>query len=142
MTTTFIRVNKYGRTKYKTEEEDEINGVFITIMSENEHGREDIKEDKEMELKDWNRYDAYEEMEQEDKNVLDSTWVIKKKEGGRIKTTPCVKECQEDLDPSADSPTADRDSMKMILTITENKGFEMKNLAMKSIKRQHHHNTD
>ena len=45
------------------EEGDEINDTFITLIPESEHEREDIKETKQVELKCWDRYDAYEEVD-------------------------------------------------------------------------------
>ena len=113
-------------------EEDEVNNTFITLIPMREHGREDVKKAKEIELESWDKYEAYEEVEYEDQTVLDSKWIVGEKEDGHIKARLCVKGCQEDRDPRSDSPTAAKDSMKMFLTITANERFEMKSLDVTS----------
>ena len=109
-------------------EEDKINDILINIIPMKEHGREDVKKAKEIKLKSWNKYEAYEEREYEDQTVLDSTWIVDEKEDGRSKARLCAKGCQEDIDPRSDSLTAATDSMKMFLTMTTNEGFEMESL--------------
>ena len=82
---------------------------------------------KEDELEKWNRYDAYEEVDLDDQNVIGSRWVVQERQG-KVKARFVVKGCQEAYDPRSDSPTASKESLKLFLAVAANCEMKLKSL--------------
>ena len=105
--------------------------VFVVNIPQKYHNDPEIIEAKERELEKWQKYDAYEEVESNDRHILGSRWVVQEK-NGKIKARFVVKGCQEQLDPRSDSPTASRDSFKLFLSLAANEDFHLKSLDVTS----------
>ena len=101
--------------------------VFITNIPVRYHDEDRIVTAKEDELEKWDRYNAYEEVDFEDQNVLGSRWVVQDRQG-KVKARFVVKGCQEEYDPRSDSPTASKESLKLFLSIAANCDMKLKSL--------------
>ena len=103
----------------------------MTNIPEKYHDDPEIIKAKHDELAKWDKYDAFEEIDYDGQHVLGSRWVVNDR-NGKFKARFVVKGCQEKTDPRSDSPTASKDSFKLLLSIAANERFQLKSLDVTS----------
>ena len=79
--------------KFKNEEDEE--DVFQVEIQENETNEKLCKEAKENELRNFDEYKVFEEVEATDKDVIGSRFVLTRKEDGTVKARFVAKGFQE-----------------------------------------------
>ena len=94
-------------------------------------------ETKEAELKNWDQFDVYVEVDDVGQPRIGSRWVCTEKEGHdgmkvRHKARLVVRGFQEAEDPRSDSPTLSKESLKLMMAIAANEGFEIQSLDVKN----------
>ena len=110
----------------------EPNEVFVTEVPTKFHDDPKVIKAKEDELKKWREYEAYEEVACDDQHIITARWVVTEKEDGRVKARLCVRGFQEKDYPQSDSPTAQKESMKIFLAVAANEGYKIKTLDVTS----------
>ena len=107
--------------------------VFVVELPISEHGRPEVLEAKETEMENLRAYETFEEVEDEGRKTIGSRWVITKKEkhdGQKTlyKARLVARGFQEENKPQSDSPTASRDSFKLMMAVAANEGFELSSI--------------
>jgi hypothetical protein len=112
----------------KTEWFDDALSSFVVELPVKLHNTPKVREAKDKEHKNLLDFETYEEVDDIGQARLGSHWVITKKEKhdgektlykGRI----LAKGFHEEVKPQLDSPTAQRESVKVFLSIAANEGF-------------------
>ena len=98
--------------------------ILYNEIKESERNFNRCKEAKENELINFDKYQVYEEVEENDKEVLGTRFVLTEKPDGTIKARFVVKGFQEEIIQS-DSPTASRETLKVFCTITANEKWDV-----------------
>ena len=82
-------------------------------------------------------YETFEEVADEGQNVIGSRWVItvKEKHDGQkqqCKARLVARGFQESLKPQSDSPTASKDSFKLLMAVAANNGFRLASVDIRA----------
>ena len=90
-----------------------------------EHWRLEVKVAKRAEIKNLQDYETFEEVKDEGQMSVGSRWVITEKEVHDGQKQKCKKRLvargfQESLKPQSDSPTASKESFKLLMAISPN----------------------
>ena len=117
----------FEERKYNLEwrDKNQEENILYTEIKENEINAKQIAEAKEKELDNLKHFNVFEEVDDDDKNVIGSRYVLTEKPDGSVKTRFVVKGFQEHNTNQADSPTAGRESLKVFCTICANECWEM-----------------
>ena len=107
--------------------------VYLTMIPKSRHNEEESVKAKETELSNFKTFDVYEEVSRPKAgNLISTQWVIvdKQKEDGSIvrKARLCMRgdtEKNKHLIP-VDSPTVNKITLKLMLTIAKSKGWEIR----------------
>ena len=104
--------------KIENEECFEDIAIYTVEVPVREHRRPEVSEAKQREIENLEKYGVFEEVEDEGQDVVDSRWVITRKEKSdgqkqKVKGRLVAKGFQEKESPQSDSPTMLRESMKM-----------------------------
>ena len=113
------------------ESEQRINEVLVTEIPKKYHNAPEVIEAKESEITNFNRFEAYEEVDDIGQTRITSRWVVTEKEAHdgmkkRIKARLVVRGFQEEEDPRSDSPTLAKESLKTMMAIAANEKFTTK----------------
>ena len=93
-------------------------------VKENEDNKEDCLEAKERELKNFEKFDVYREVEYEGQKVLGTRFVLTKRDDNSIKARFVIKGFQEEKLQS-DSPTMSRETLKIFCSIAANENWNV-----------------
>ena len=98
-----------------------------------EHKSPEVIEAKMKELENYVKFEAFEEVEDENQPRITTRWVVTTKEdhdGMKVKTKArlCMRGFQETVNPQSDSPTVANESLKIMLAVSANEGFTTINL--------------
>ena len=82
-------------------------------------------------------YDTFEEVPDEGQQTIRSRWVITQKEKHDGQKQQCkarlvAKGFQESLKPQSDSPTASKESFKMLVAVAANSGFKLASVDIRA----------
>ena len=93
----------------------------------------EIHDAKELELNNWFKFGAIKEVEDHDQRQITGRWVVTKKQShdgmkSTYKARWCMRGFQEEERPRSDSPTAAKESIKLLLTIAANENWSLTNL--------------
>ena len=108
------------KSKSKTEE------TMYAEIKETPENSEKVNEAKEKELKNFDDFKVYEEIEYKEQTVLGTRYVLTQKADGSIKARFVVKGFQEEFGESSDSPTSSRETIKAFLSVSANEKFLIK----------------
>lgn len=113
------------------------NQVFVTIIPQNRHKEPECVLAKEKELEKWDQFEAFEEVPDEGQKAVSSRWVIVEKDGDtegtkKVKGRLCVRGFEEDDKPQSDSPTAARETLKIIAFISANEKWKLESYDVTS----------
>ena len=109
--------------------EDDIDLSNLTIysveLSVKEHGREDVKLAKKKEIENLESYGVYEKVENEGQTCIGARWVVTEKQGHdgqktKVKARLVARGFQELDKEQSDSPTAQRESLRLFLSAAAN----------------------
>ena len=116
--------------KMTIEEKEENQEVYAVNIPRYRHGEESCKQAKEREFEAWDKYDAYEEVEDVGQVRLGTNWVLTEKEvdGKRVvKARLTVRGDQEETSGvRKDSPTVRKGNIKIFAAIAAKEGWEIK----------------
>ena len=94
--------------------------VLYNEIRETPDNREEVQKAKEKELENLKFFKVYDEVKEEGQHILGSRYVITQKPDGNFKARFVVKGFQEVEDKQTDSPTAGRESVKLVCSIIAN----------------------
>ena len=120
-------IDAIATTEDKSTQEEA--ALVVHDVDEENHERQIAKEN---EMKNFEEYDAYEEVEFTGQKVLGSRYVFTRKEDGSLKARFVIKGFQENLTEPSDSPTASRETLKIFLSIVANEKWLLKAYDVKS----------
>ena len=92
---------------------------------------------KRAEIKNLQDYETFEEVKDEGQEMLGSRWVITEKEKHDGQKQKCkarlvARGFQESLKPQSDSPTASKESFKLLMAILANFGFKLASVDIRA----------
>ena len=98
---------------------------YTTELPASKHSMSEVKAAKMNEIRNLKDYDTFEEVPDEGQERIGSQWVVteKEKHDGQkqaFKARPVARGFQESLKPQLDSPTASKDSFKMLIAVAAN----------------------
>ena len=102
------------------------------LITSNNQGYE---EEKERELENWNKLNVYNEVNNEGQDYISVRWVLSEKDvdGKKVKKARLVARGYEELvDTQTDSPTVNKESQRVALTVISSRGWELQSLDVKA----------
>merc|ERR1712243_522163 len=104
--------------------------IYLVEVPVKDHGKPEIIAAKNKEMKNLKFYETYEEVRDEGQETIGSRWVITEKQqhdGQKqdYKARLVAKGFQELDQPQSDSPTAAKESFKLIMALSANSNFKM-----------------
>jgi len=103
--------------------------VHVVEVPVKDHGKPEVIEAKEAELKNLEAFGTFEEVKDDGQNTIGSRWIITKKahdgQKKKCKGRIVARGFQEQVKPQSDSPTVLRASVKAFVTVAANKEFEI-----------------
>ena len=104
--------------------------VYVVEVPVREHGKPEVKEAKEKEIQNLETYETFEEVEDKGQETIGSRWIVTKKEkhdGQKqmYKARLVARGFQEKEQPQSDSPTAAKESFKLLMALAANNGFKL-----------------
>merc|ERR1711881_354432 len=102
-----------------------------------EHGKPEIVEAKENEIQNLKTYETFEEIKDEGQETIGSRWIIteKQKHDGQkyaYKARLVAKGFQEIDQPQSDSPTAAKESFKLLMALCANLNFKIVSMDIRA----------
>ena len=110
----------------------------VKLVPRSEYGKEEVVNAMKAEIKKYEDFDAFEEVDDKGQYSVPVRWVVtEQKENGKgvpVKARMCIRGDQEigKENIRADSPTAAKESLSLALIIAANEGFEVKAGDIKS----------
>ena len=101
-------------------------------MVEKENNKKECEEAKAKEIKNFEEYNAFEEVPYEGQKTLGTRYVLTRKDDGTMKARFVVKGFQEQKVFQSDSPTASRESLKLYLSVVANEKWTLKSYNVRS----------
>ena len=96
------------------------------------HGAPEVIAAKELEMSNFYKFGAYQEVDDVRQPRITSRWVVTEKDIHdalkKIKSRLVVRGFLEDIEPRSDSPTLAKDSLKILLAIAANEEFTLRSL--------------
>ena len=114
--------------------EEEVHGIFATMIEKERHGEEGVIEAKKKELESIKSYGTYEEVWSSEvpvgdrDKVITTTRNVVEKDDHRIKARVCVRGFQEKTSHRRDSPTASKISQRLFSSKAVEKGWKVYSL--------------
>ena len=104
--------------------------IYTVELPIKEHGRPEVKAAKISEVKNLQDYDVFEEVKDNGQETISSHWVITAKENydgqkQQTKARLVARGFQEEMKPQSDSPTASKDSFKLLMAVAANEDFHL-----------------
>ena len=104
--------------------------TFAAIIPVSQYKNPEVQAAMEDEMGKWFSFEAYETVNDEGQEAIDTRWNILRKEGHDglktdIKARLCLRGFKEMEKPRSDCPTVDRISNKILYTIAGNEGWNM-----------------
>ena len=96
-----------------------------------------VKAAKMNEIRNLKDYDTFEEVRDEGQERIGSQWVVTEKEKHDGQKQACkarlvARGFQESLKPQSDSPTASKDSFKMLMAVAANSKFKLASVDIRA----------
>lgn len=121
-----------GNPEPENATEENINEIYISSSKENEVS---VIKAKKLELDNWKNFNVYEEVEDKGQSALSVRWVCTQKpiEGEeKIKARLVARGFEETQKAQSDSPTGNKDTLKLFLAIISSKGWTCKSIDIKA----------
>ena len=102
-----------------------------------EHGKAEVIEAKEKEIENLKLYETFEEIDDEGQETIGSRWIVteKEKHDGQkqnYKARLVAKGFQERDQPQSDSPTAAKESFKLLVALAANQNFRVVSMDIRA----------
>ena len=97
--------------------------------------KEEYGEAKDAELQKWKNMNVYEEVENVGQNAISTRWVCTERlKAGKqeLKARLCARGCEDYEDVPTDSPTCERDNVRLLLTIAASNNWTINSMDIKS----------
>ena len=126
-----VKVLFYTQNKEEVlEDEEKVQEVLVTEIPRKYHNSPEVLAAKEVEMSNFHKFQAYEEVEDVGQERITSRWVVTLKEAHdgmkqKVKARLVVRGFQEETTPRADSPTLAKESFKTMIAIAANEGFRI-----------------
>ena len=106
------------------------NSIFVVEVPVKEHGKPEVIEAKEKEIENLETYETFEEVDDIGQETIGSRWIVteKEKHDGQkqnYKARLVAKGFQEREQLQSDSPTAAKDSFKLLMVLAANNYFRV-----------------
>ena len=106
------------------------NSIYVVEVPMKEHGKAEVIEAKEKEIENLKTYETFEEVDDEGQETIGSRWIVteKEKHDGQkqnYKARLVAKGFQEKDQPQSDSPTAAKESFKLMAVLVANSDFKV-----------------
>ena len=116
---------------------DQPREVFAAVVPSSQYKNPEVQGAMYDEMNKWVLFDAYEVVEDEGQEAIDTRWNVLKKEGHdgiktEIKAMLCLRGFKETEKPRSDSPTVDRISNKILYTIAGNESWAIESIDVTS----------
>ena len=126
------KAEQYNYNEYLLAVNNTIHVMAIEVPKSQQNTSE-IRDAKDRELSNWYKFDAIEEVEDEEQTRITGRWVVSKKQDHdgmktKFKARWCLRGFQEPERPRSDSPTVSKESLKLLLTIAANEGWKLTSL--------------
>ena len=110
---------------------------YTVELPVSKHGTPEVKAGNMKEIRNLKDYDTFEEVPDEGQETIGSWWVItqnEKHDGQKqaFKARLVAKGFQESLKPQSDSPTASKESFKMLIAVAGNSGFKLASVDIRA----------
>ena len=111
--------------------------VYVVEVPVREHGKAEIIEAKNNEIKNLKTYETFEEVDDEGQETIGSRWIVteKEKHDGQkqdYKARLVAKGFQEIYQPQSDSPTAAKESFKLLVALAANQNFKVLSMDIRA----------
>ena len=111
--------------------------IFLPELPVKEHGKPEIIEAKNSEIENLKTYETFEEVLDEGQETIGSRWIIteKQKHDGQkkdYKARLVAKGFQEIDQPQLDSPTAAKESFKLLMALSANFNFKIVSMDIRA----------
>lgn len=109
--------------------------VYVVEDSAKQERKRRVEEAKSLELTKWKEEKVYEEVENNGQPCISTTWVITEKEvNGEvlIKARLVIRGYEEENKPRADSPTCNKDNIRILLALAVTKDWHISSLDIKA----------
>ena len=111
--------------------------IFTLEVPVREHGKPEILEAKENEIQNLKTYETFEEIKDEGQETIGSRWIVteKQKHDGQkqaYKARLVAKGFQEIDQPQSDSPTAAKESFKLLMALSANFNFKIVSMDIRA----------
>ena len=126
MPTDLGKMDKLQKVDELVKNEAEVEVVYVTLIPHYLHNDTNCYEAKMKELKQWDAYGVYEEVDDEGQFALGTDWIMAKK-GDGVKGRFIFRGDQDpDTSFRTDYPTVKKGYMKIVTTIGDQKGWKIK----------------
>ena len=117
------------------------NSFYMVEVPVRDHGKPEVIEAKEKEIHNLEIYETFEEVDDEGQETIGSRWIVteKEKHDGQkqnYKARLVAKGFQEREQPQSDSPTAAKESFKLLVALAANNGFKVHVRPPEDIKKE------
>ena len=113
------------------------NSIYVVEIPVKEHGKAEVIEAKNNEIKNLKTYETFEEVDDEGQETIGSRWIVteKEKHDGQkqdYKARLVAKGFQEIDQPQSDSPTAAKESFKLLMALAANQNFKVVSMDIRA----------
>ena len=111
--------------------------IYVVEVPVREHGKAEVIEAKQKEIESLKMYETLEEVDDEGQETIGSRWIVieKEKHDGKkqnYKARMVAKGFQEKDQPQLDSPTAAKESFKLLVALAANQNFKVVSMDIRA----------
>ena len=113
------------------EDDDIVSGVFAVHVSKERYNDPKVKQAMDTEMSAWKKYGVYREVPDCGQKAISMRWVVTSK-GNGYKARLVVRGFEEQLQQHIDSPTGDKCSSRILLTLAKAHGWKVESMDIKA----------
>lgn len=142
--TTDLRLNEFDLEKDTREAqtvlymEDDITSIFAVNIPKTRHHEPGIQKAMQEEMSSWEKYKVYREVPDTNQRAVSTRWVVTEKSPGKFKARLVVRGFEEDGETSADSPTGDKSSTRIVYALAAANSWSLETIDIKAAFLQSH----
>merc|ERR1712240_565638 len=113
------------------------NLIYVVEVLVRDHGKPEVIEAKEKEIQNLETYEKFEEVDDIGQETIGSRWIVSEKEKHdgqkqNHKARLVAKGFQERDQPQSDSPTAAKESFKLLVALAANQNFRVLSMDIRA----------
>ena len=113
------------------------NSIYVVEVPVKDHGKPEVIKAKEKEIQNFETYETFEEVDDIGQETIGSTWIVTEKEkhdgqNQKYKARLVARGFQEREQPQSDSPTAAKESFKLLVALVANSGFKVVSMDIRA----------